>query len=197
MMTTLTGGKSSGNIFDQFCVQFDIWQVTFRVSPYKTVEDTQPWHQTRAACPNLKVAFLLLFKPTNTKVDPPVLQMFLPVSSHSPFFSNLWLFFKIKFWTQMTCSRLPLCLLLVLALDLLPCADACFTCNTSGRKKREAASGDDTIQFPFDMALTNHIKASWCLAPPWSRRRRSPSPPATPTRSRVSPGRRWSNVRFV
>merc|ERR1712173_147655 len=41
----------------------------------------------------------------------------------------------------MTCSRLPLCLMLVLALDLLPPAEACFTCNTSGRKKREAATG--------------------------------------------------------
>ena len=44
--------------------------------------------------------------------------------------------------TQMTFLRLPLCLvLLALALDLLPPAEACFTCNTSGRRKREAASG--------------------------------------------------------
>ena len=44
--------------------------------------------------------------------------------------------------TQMAVLRLPLCLvLLTLALDLLPPAEACFTCNTSGRRKREAATG--------------------------------------------------------
>merc|ERR1712083_191475 len=44
--------------------------------------------------------------------------------------------------TQMTFLRLPLCLvMLALALDLLPPAEACFTCNTSGRRKREAATG--------------------------------------------------------
>merc|ERR1712198_372073 len=44
---------------------------------------------------------------------------------------------------KMTVLRLPLCLaLLVLLLHLLPPpANACFTCNTSGRKKREAATG--------------------------------------------------------
>merc|ERR1712192_295263 len=44
---------------------------------------------------------------------------------------------------KMTVLRLPICMvLLALALDLLPSpAEACFTCNTSGRRKREAATG--------------------------------------------------------
>merc|ERR1712037_357462 len=44
---------------------------------------------------------------------------------------------------KMSVLRLPVCLaLLVLVLHLLlPPAEACFNCNTSGRKKREAATG--------------------------------------------------------
>merc|ERR1712037_628568 len=80
---------------------------------------------------------------------------------------------------KMPVLRLPLCLaLLVLVLDLLlPPAEACFTCTANGRKKREAATG------------------LLCLAPQWSRRRRLPLQPVTPTRLRDSPGRRSNSVR--
>ena len=44
---------------------------------------------------------------------------------------------------QMPALRLSVSLLLVLLLDVLVPANACFTCNTSGRKKREAATGED------------------------------------------------------
>merc|ERR1712223_1832361 len=42
---------------------------------------------------------------------------------------------------KMPALRLSVSLLLVLLLEVLVPANACFTCNTSGRKKREAATG--------------------------------------------------------
>merc|ERR1711994_31131 len=42
---------------------------------------------------------------------------------------------------KMPALRLSVYLLLVLLLEVLVPANACFTCNTSGRKKREAATG--------------------------------------------------------
>merc|ERR1712107_167548 len=78
---------------------------------------------------------------------------------------------------KMPALRLSVSLLLYLLLDVLVPANACFTCNISGRKKREAATG--------------------LLVSPSAVQQEGSSPlqHVTQIRLRDSPGTRWRDAR--
>ena len=112
------GIKSGGDISDQICVTFDKSLSRICIKRFTMFSCA-----VRRVCLKLKVTFFSL------------LEILLPL------FLLLFLLFHL-FPLQMPALRLSVSLLLVLLLEVLVPANACFTCNTSGRKKREAATGE-------------------------------------------------------
>ena len=111
------GIKSGGNISDQICVTFDKSLSRICIKRFTMFSCA-----VRRVCLKLKVTLFSLLEILH------------------PLFLLLLILFHL-FPLQMPALRLSVSLLLVLLLDVL--ANACFTCNTSGRKKREAATGED------------------------------------------------------
>ena len=113
------GIKSGGNISDQICVTFDK-----SLSRICIKRSTIFRCSVRRVCLKLKVTLFSLLEILHP------LFLLLPILFH-------------LFPLQMPALRLSVSLLLILLLDVLVPANACFTCNTSGRKKREAATGEE------------------------------------------------------